>query len=148
METMKTSIEKLIKSGVITSGTMLNYLLWQNNLDYDFIETVYRLKPKWMSYGSTYGMAPHIALQFPLGGRYVDIDSVTPLYVALLREDKTLEYLLLHLGAEVHRVVSVHGVVDGVSFSFYGEEEDSDPIDLETARSLFSEMRASARAVK
>ena len=138
METMKTFTEKLVNSGVITSGTMLNYLLWQDNLDYDFIETVYRLKPKWLSREGGGYYVENPILHDKLGGRYAEIDSVTPLYVALLREDKTLECLLLHLGADVQDVFM--RVYFGDTFVRRG---------LEEARSFISAIRgASACAVK
>ena len=137
METMKTSIENLINSGVITAETMINYLLREKNLDYDFIETVYRLKPDWNVNRSVFFDLPFYSeLDIKLGGLYIEQSSVTPLFIALLRRDKTLEYLLLYLGADSNDVVWVLG------------EEGYLSRGLERTRSLLSEMKSSAQAVK
>ena len=135
METMKTSIEKLINSGVITSNTMFRYLLREQNLDYDFIETVYRLKPDWMVYCNNSWFDYSNELHNKLARLYIEDTSATPLFIALLKEDKTLENLLLNLGADVNDVVWV--LREG--FFVYG---------LERTRSLLSEMKSPAHAVK
>ena len=106
METMKTSIENLINSGVITAETMVDYMLREKKLDYELVEKVYTVKRQWLyCYGYVQWGATAEQKLYPvteLLGCYNVM--VYPLFVALIKCDERLERLLLDLGACEHTV--------------------------------------------
>ena len=116
---MKSSIEKLINSGVITSETMFRYLLREQNLDYDFIETVYRLKPDGLECKYS-NVMPYVTKWYGPSvqgnGKCQFLQWITPLGLAVIKGDKELEYLLVRLGADT-------SCVAGFLFKQYSAQE-------------------------